>query len=100
MTRPIRLPDVASLETVLSWLDSAAADALLLPALARAFPGFEFSVARIDDDYWRDTRSVMRPDGTRLGELRPWMTAELAKENGDFRAVWERQKEFDLQITE
>jgi len=71
VTRPVRLPDAASLETVLAGLDPALADAALVPALARAFPGFEFSMARIDED-WRNTRSVMRPDGTRLGELRPW----------------------------
>jgi hypothetical protein len=100
MTAPVRLPDAASLETVLTGLDPASANADLLPALAAAFPGFEFGVARIDDDYWRDTRSVIRPDGTRLGELRPWMTAELAKENGDATAVWKRLKEADLQITE
>ncbi|WP_334455328.1 hypothetical protein [Bradyrhizobium elkanii] len=28
------------------------------------------------------------------------MIAELAKENGDVTAVWERLKEIDLQITE
>ena len=63
MTLPVRLPDAASLETVLAGLDPALADAALVPALARAFPGFEFSMARIDED-WRNTRSVMRPDGT------------------------------------
>lgn len=56
------------------------ADADLLPALTAAFPGFEFGVARIDDDYRLDTRSVTRPNGSRLGELRPWMMDELAKE--------------------
>ncbi len=100
MTAPARLPDAASLEAVLAGLDPASADAALLPALAASFPGFEFGFARIDDDYWRDTRSVIRPDGTRLGELRPWMMAELAKENGDASAVWKRLKETDLQITE
>jgi len=100
MIAPVRIPDAASLETVLAGLDATSADADLLPALAAAFPGFEFGVARIDDDYWRDTRSVIRPDGTRLGELRPWMMAELAKENGDVTAVWKRLKETDLQITE
>ena len=32
-------------------------------------------MARIDDDYWRDTHSVIRPGGARPGELR-----QLAKE--------------------
>ncbi len=100
MTTPARLLDVASLETVLAGLDPASADADLIPALAAAFPGFAFGVAPIDDEYWRDTRSVFRPDGTRIGELRPWMTAELAKDNGDIAAVWRRLKETDLQITE
>ena len=52
MTAPVRLPDAASLEAVLTGLDPACADADLVPALARAFPGFEFRIARIDDDYW------------------------------------------------
>lgn len=100
MTAPARLPDAASLETVLAGLDPASADADLVPALAAAFPGFDFSLAQVDDDYWRDTRTVIRPDGTRLGELRPWMTAELARDGGDIKAVWLRLKETDLQITE
>jgi len=100
MTTPARLPDAASLETVLAGLDSASADADLVPALAAAFPGFAFGLAPIDDGYWRDTRSVLRPDGTRLGELRPWMTAELAKDGRDVKAVWARLRETDLQITE
>jgi hypothetical protein len=52
MTSPTRLPDAASLEAVLAGLDPASADADLVPALARAFPGFEFRIARIDGDYW------------------------------------------------
>jgi len=100
MTTPARLPDAASLETVLAGLDPASVDADLIPALAAAFPGFAFGVAPIDDDYWRDTRSVLRPDGTRIGELRPWMAAEIAKDSGDIKAVWLRLKETDLQITE
>ena len=43
---------------------------------------------------------MIRPDGTRISELRPWMTAELAKDGGDVKAVWQRLKETDLQITE
>ncbi|GLR93985.1 hypothetical protein ACVMFA_007335 [Bradyrhizobium liaoningense] len=97
---PLRLPDAGSIEAVAAALDPASVDDDLVPALARAFSGFEFSMARIDDDYWRDTRSVIRPDGTRLGELRPWMMAELAKDGGDTNALWLRLKETDLQITE
>ena len=70
MTSPIRLPDAASLEAVLAGLDSAAADADLVPALARAFPGFEFSVARIDDDSRHDSRSVIWPDRNARAVLR------------------------------
>jgi len=102
MTTPstVRLPDSASLDAVLAGLDPAFADTDLIPAIAAAFPGFDFSRAHVDDDYWRDTRSVIRPDGTRVGELRPWMTAELAKDGGDVKEVWQRLKETDLQITE
>ena len=71
---------------VLARLDPALADTDLVPALAAAFPGFDFSRAPVDEDYWRDTRSVIRPDGTRVRELRPWMTAELAKDGGDLAA--------------
>lgn len=97
---PIRLPDADSLEAVLAGLDPASADLALVSALAAAFPGFDFSLAKVDDDYWRDTRSVIRPDGTRVGALRPWMTAELAKDGGDVKATWTRLKGTDLQITE
>jgi hypothetical protein len=100
MTSPLRLPDATSINAVLAGLEPATADADLVPALAHAFPGFQFSVARIDDDYWRDTRSAIRPDGTRVAELRPWMTGELAKDDGDVDALWQRLKETDLQITE
>src|SRR5258708_30147857 len=100
MPSPTRLADAASLEAVLAGLDPASADADLVPALTRAFPGFEFSIARIDDDYWRDTRSVIRPDGTRLGALRPWMTDELEKESGDIDALWRRLQETDLLVPE
>ena len=97
---PVRLPDAASVQAALAELDPTSADAALVPALSAAFPGFDFSLAHVDDDYWRDTRSVIRPDGTRIGELRPWMTAELAKDGGDVKAVWTRLRETDLQITE
>lgn len=70
MIAPIRLPDAASLETILAGLDPVSADTDLLPALTAAFPGFAFGIAQIDDDYWRDTRSILRPDGSRVGELR------------------------------
>lgn len=100
MTSPLRLPDATSINAALAGLEPATADADLVPALAHAFPGFQFSVARIEDDYWRDARSVIRPDGTRIGELRPWMTGELEKDDGDLDALWRRLKETDLHITE
>jgi hypothetical protein len=43
---------------------------------------------------------VIQPGGTRVGELRPWMTAELAKDGGDVKATWARLKDADLQITD
>ncbi|ABE64887.1 conserved hypothetical protein (plasmid) [Nitrobacter hamburgensis X14] len=70
------------------------------PALSAAFPGFAFGIAPIDGDNRRDTRSIMCPDGSRLGELRPWMVVKLVKETGDVKAVWPRLRETDLQITE
>jgi hypothetical protein len=97
---PVRLPDAATLNAVLARLNPASVDADLVPALAAAFPGFDFSLSQVDDAYWRDTRTVIRPDGTRVAELRPWMTAELAKDDGDVKATWARLKETDLQITE
>ncbi|GLI95918.1 hypothetical protein [Methylocystis echinoides] len=101
MTRSaVRLPDAASVQVALAELDPTSADAALVPALSAAFPGFDFSLAHVDDEYWRDTRSVIRPDGMWIGELRPWMTAELAKDGGDVKAVWTRLRETDLQITE
>ena len=83
---PLRLPDAASIEAVLADLDPASADDDFVPALARAFPGFEFSMARIDDDYWRDTRSVIRLDGSRLGEMRPWMIQIALGRESEWRA--------------
>lgn len=87
---PTRLPDAASVETVLSRLPSGADEAILAAALTDAFPGFSFSAASVDDQYWRDTRSVLASDGTRIAEYRPWMQAELAKDNGDIATVWRR----------
>jgi hypothetical protein len=51
---PLRLPDAGSIEAVVADLDPASADAELVPPLARAFPGFELSAARI----WRDTATT------------------------------------------
>ena len=100
MSFPVRLPDAASLAAILERLDPTEADAALVPALSASFPGFDFSLARVDDEYWRSDRDVIRPDGTRLGALRPWMSAELAKDGGNHAATWARLKQTDLQITE
>lgn len=100
MTPPTRLPDASSIETVLAGLAATTADARLCAALSQAFPGFAFTLARDGDEYWRDTRSILAPDGTRVAELRPWMTAELAKDHGDVKAVWKRLKDSDLKLTE
>lgn len=100
MTGPVRLPDAAALETILNGLDPASVDTDIVPALTAAFPGFDFSLAHVADEYWHATRSVIRPDGTRVGELRPWMTAEIAKDGGDIKATWSRLKATDLAITE
>lgn len=70
---PVRLPDPASIEAVLARLPAGADEAALAAALTEAFPGFPFSTADTDDQYWRDTRSVIAADGTRIAEYRPWM---------------------------
>ncbi|MBK3666415.1 hypothetical protein JJE66_35030 [Bradyrhizobium diazoefficiens] len=97
---PVRLPDPATIETVLTRLPTGADEAALAAALTEAFPGFPFSTANIGDQYWRDTRSVLAADGTRIAEYRPWMEAELAKDNDDIGALWTRLRESDLQISE
>jgi hypothetical protein len=73
MTSPPRLPDETSINAALA--EPAAADADLFSARAHAFPGFQFSVGQIDDDYWRDTRSEIRPDGTSIHMLMGRMDA-------------------------
>lgn len=85
---PMRLPDPASIEAVLARLPTGSDEAALAAALTEAFPGFPFSTSGIDEQYWRDTRSVVAADGTRIAEYRPWMEAELAKDNGDIGALW------------
>ncbi|MCP1760503.1 hypothetical protein M2202_001316 [Bradyrhizobium japonicum] len=94
------MPDPASIEAVLARLPTGSDEAALAAALTEAFPGFPFSTSGIDEQYWRDTRSVVAADGTRIAEYRPWMEAELAKDNGDIGALWTRLRESDLQISE
>jgi hypothetical protein len=95
-----RLPDHTSVEAVLARLPMGADETALAAALTETFPGFAFSATSIDDQYWRDTRSVLAGDGTRIGEYRPWMQAEFAKDNGNVASLWTRLQESDLQISE
>lgn len=98
---PLRLPDAAAVETVLAGLDPATADADLAPALSAAFPGFSFSVASIDDFYWRSTgRSVISADGARLGDHREWVERELALVGGDLDAFWQRHRSGEHRVSE
>jgi hypothetical protein len=97
---PAKLPDPASVEAILANLPAGADEAAVAAALNTTFPGFSFSAAPLDDEYWRDTRSVIAADGTRIAEYRPWMEAELARDNGDIGALWRRLKDTQLQISE
>ena len=97
---PTRLPDHGSVEAVLACLPAGADETALARALSEAFPGFAFSAANVDDQYWRDTRSVLAADGLRIAEYRPWMKAELAKDNGDIATLWRRLQDTDLHISE
>jgi hypothetical protein len=97
---PIRLPDAVSVETVLAGLTPASADRDLAPALSRAFPRFSFAVAIIDDAYGRDARTVLSPDGTRLGDHGAWITRELEAMGGDLTAFWARHRGGGLQFAE
>ncbi|RWM05823.1 MAG: hypothetical protein EOR72_32580 [Mesorhizobium sp.] len=92
-TGPLRLPDPASVETVLASLEGQSADAKLAPALNKAFPGFAFTVATIGDPYWCNPHAVIAADGTRLGEHRAWIERELAELDGDLTAFWDRHRE-------
>ena len=97
---PTRLPDHRSIEAILAQLPDGADETALAAALSEAFAGFAFSAVNYDDEYWRVERSVLAADGTRIAEYRPWMEAELAKDKRDVRAVWNRLRETDLQISE
>ncbi|ESZ32910.1 hypothetical protein [Mesorhizobium sp. L2C066B000] len=97
---PIRLPDPASVETVLAALQPQSADAELAPALSKAFPGFAFTVARIDDPYWRNPHAVVAADGTRLGGHRAWVERALAEVGGDLTAFWNRHRQDGEKFTE
>lgn len=99
--KPVRLPDPASVETVLASLQAQSADAGLAPALNKTFPGFSFSTAPVDDFYWRgDARTVLSADGTRLGDHGAWVEKELAELNGDLTAFWSRHRESGKKFAE
>ncbi len=99
-SEPIRLPAATAVEAVLAALDPQAADAELVPALSHAFPGFAFTAATLDDAYWRDTRTVLGPDGSRLGDHRDWVERELADLGGDLTAFWARHRTSAFRFTE
>ncbi len=98
---PIRLPDAATVEIVLKKLDPASADADLAPALSAAFPGFVFSIAPVDDFYWRGAdRTVIGPEGPRLGDYDGWVKSELAALGGDLAAFWDRHRDSGKRFAE
>lgn len=97
---PTRLPDADTVQTVLNKLDPTTADAGLAPALSAAFSGFTFSMAVVDDFYWRDARTVLSPDGTRLGDHREWVGRELAAFGGDLTAFWNRHRNSGVRFAE
>lgn len=90
--KPVRLPDPASVETVLAALDAQSADAKLAPALNKTFSGFDFTVVTIDDFYWCNPHAVVAADGTRCGDHRAWIERGLAELNGDLAAFWIRHR--------
>ncbi|RWB54349.1 MAG: hypothetical protein EOQ48_32010 [Mesorhizobium sp.] len=98
--KPVRLPDPASVETVLAALQAQSADAKLAPALTKTFPGFAFTVVTIDDFYWRNPHAVVAADGTRLGDHRAWIERELAEVGGDLTAFWNRHREDGTKFAE
>ncbi|TIQ13134.1 MAG: hypothetical protein E5X57_11030, partial [Mesorhizobium sp.] len=98
--KPVRLPDPASAETVLASLEAQSADAELAPALNKAFPGFAFTVATIDDPYWCNPHAVVAADGTRSGDHRAWVERELAELGGDLTAFWNRHREDGTKFAE
>jgi hypothetical protein len=89
---PIRLPDAASVETVLAGLTPASADLDLAPALSRAFPSFSFTVAASDGPYWRDARTIINAGGVRLGDHHAWVTRELEAMDRDLITFWARHR--------
>lgn len=79
---PTKLPDHASVEAVLSRLRRE----LVRPFWRRLGSLFRRRTSTISIGATRARCS----DGTRIAEYRPWMEAELAKDNGDIPTVWRR----------
>jgi hypothetical protein len=77
--QPDPLPDAVSLDA-LAGLDPASAEADLAPALARVFPGFEFRIARIDDDYWLGWVFLMTRGHSVEAEIGQAIAAELREQ--------------------
>jgi hypothetical protein len=96
-----RLPDAATVESLLDGLDPASADTDLAPALTAAFSGFAFSTAAVDDFYWRgDACTVIGAEGARLGDYDGWVKSELAALDGDFSAYWNRHRDSGIKFAE
>lgn len=81
-------------------LPAGADEAALAAALTKKFPGFSFTATSIDDVYCRDVRSVLAPDGSRVAELRPWMTEALARHGGGAKALWTELLGSELHVSE
>ncbi|HEV2501846.1 MAG TPA: hypothetical protein VGV39_02160 [Mesorhizobium sp.] len=95
-----RLPDAATVERLVAGLNPASADTDLAPALTAAFPGFSFTVAPVDDFYWRSDRSAIGADGERLGDHREWVEHQLAELDGDLGAFWTRHRDSGIKFAE
>ena len=66
----------------------------------RGLSDFDFSLARVDDDYWRDTRSVIRPDCTRSPGAAEVDDGRARQRSRSIKALWTRLEDTHLQITE
>lgn len=91
--KTVRLPDPASVETVLAGLEPQSADVELAPALNKAFRASSSPSRPIDDPYWCNPHDVVAADGTRLGDHRAWVEHELAEVGGDLNAFWNRHRQ-------
>ncbi|TIR15680.1 MAG: hypothetical protein E5X33_31040 [Mesorhizobium sp.] len=95
-----KLPDAATVAGLLAGLDPASADTDLAPALTAEFPGFSFTVAAVDDFFWRDARTVIGTDGRRRGDHRAWVEGQLRELGGDLTAFWNRHRDSGFRFSE